>query len=386
MARASSAALMPLDEALARLRDGLAPVTPCILPLAEAVGRIAAATVTAAGPLPRGRSSLRDGWAAVAAEITGASPYAPVPLPRAPAWIEAGEALPPGHDTVLPAEAIAAAGPGAEAVSDAPAGDGTRPAGGDLAAGQELIGAGARVTALRALALAEAGLDTVAVRVPRVALVLTGAGRRAGPEARGAALAALVGRAGGRVASVADAAGGVADWADALAAAEADAILVVGGTGFGRADHAADALAAAGRLDGHGLALRPGETAGFGRIGATPVLLLPGRPEAMLAAFLALARPLLAVLAGARPEPARRATLRRKVTSGIGLSEIVFVAGTEEGAPLDAATPDVLTPDVLPLGGAELALGRLLLARGAILVPPEREGYSEGTPVAILPL
>jgi molybdopterin biosynthesis enzyme len=260
----------------------------------------------------------------------------------------------------------------AEWVADAAPGDGTRPAAGDLAAGQTLIRAGERVSAPQALALAEAGLCDIAIRVPRIALVLTGAARRDGPEAREAALAWLVAGAGGKIASVTEAPHEVTALANTLRGIAADALLVVGGTGFGRADQAADALAAAGRLDGHGLALRPGETTGFGRIGAMPVLLLPGRPEAMLAAFLALGRPLLAGLTGAIGAPATVAPLSRKVTSAIGLSEIVFVAPVEGG--------------VVPLGGAELALARLLLARGAILVPPEREGYPDGTPVEILPL
>ncbi|WP_244965522.1 molybdopterin-binding protein [Methylobacterium soli] len=372
MARASSAALMPLCEALARLRDGLAPVSARAVPLAEAVGCVSADDVTAAIARPRTRTALRDGWAVASAEITGASPYAPILLQRAPSWLESGEALPEAADTLLPAEAVDLSGPLAEIVADAAPGDGTRPVAGDLAAGRTLIRAGERVSAPQALALAEAGLRDIPIRVPRIAVVLTGAGRRDGPEARAAALTWLVAGAGGRVSSVTEAPGAVVGLADTLRGLAADALLVVGGTGFGRTDGAADALARAGRLDGHGLALRPGETSGFGRVGAMPVLLLPGRPEAMLAAFLALGRPLLAGLTGAAPVPATTAILSRKLTSVIGLSEIVFVAPVEGG--------------VTPLGGAELALARLLLARGAVLVPPEREGYPDGTPVEILPL
>ncbi|WP_336488709.1 molybdopterin-binding protein [Methylobacterium nigriterrae] len=370
MRRPASSALMPLSEALSRLLDGVVPVAARAVASAAAIGRVAAETVEAASPVPALRVALRDGFAVTASEITGASSYGPVPLPRAPLWVEAGEALPESADTVLPEEAIERSGPMTEAVADAPAGEGAGATGRDFTAGHRLIEAGARVRPLHALALASAGIVRIGIREPRIGLVLAGAERR-GPDAREAALRALVEAAGAIVTSVVPVPSEVEAIAGALAA-EADALLVVGGTGFGRRDRSAAALARAGALDVHGIALRPGETAGFGRVGAVPVLLLPGAPEAMLASFLTLGRPLLAALSGARPEPGRAAPLARKVASTIGLSEVVFVA--PEG---DAA---------LPLGGAELALNRLMLARGAILVPPEREGYPEGTHVEIMKL
>ncbi|MGX5777623.1 molybdopterin-binding protein, partial [Methylorubrum zatmanii] len=101
-----------------------------------------------------------------------------------------------------------------------------------------------------------------------------------------------------------------------------------------------------------------------------PVLLLPGRPEAALAAFLALGHPLLAALSGAREPPSRPAPLLRKIVSAIGLTEIVFVRRRAEG--------------IEPLGGAGLPLRRLVEADGAVLVPPESEGYAEGSQVEVV--
>lgn len=364
--RTASSALMPLSEALGILLRGVEPVAPTTLPLADAVGRVAAEDVPAAADSPARRTALRDGWAVRADDAVGASAYAPVALAAPPSWVEAGETLPDGTDTVLPPEAIEASGPIAEIVAGAPAGAGTRLAAGDLAAGSLILAAGQRIRPVHALA--KAASDPVRVRLPRVAIVLA----RSGAEARAATLRSLVERAGAAVSGIVAPARGPEALAAALVAETADLCLVVGGTGFGREDHAAASLARAGRLAAHGLALRPGESAGFGRAEGRPVLLLPGAPEAMLAAFLVLARPLLRALAGAAPEAARAAPLLRKVSSAIGLSEIVFVA---EGA-----------GGVDPLGSAELALHRLLLARGAILVPPEREGYPEGTSVEIMPL
>ncbi len=367
--RTPSAALMPLAEALAGLRSLAAPVAPRTVSLVEAHGRIAAATAHASRAIPPQRTALRDGFAVEAAAIGGASPYAPVMLPRPPVWVEAGDAMPLGTDAVLPAEGLE----GRDAVAEIGAGEGTRAPGDDLSEGDILLAAGERVTPRHCLALAAADVRDVAIRTPRIRLIATGAPE---PDALLPMLAALIGASGATAEMVA-----VPDdpepiaWA--IAGEGADAIFVLGGTGFGRSDRSAEGLAEAGRVLAHGLALRPGETAGFGETGGRPVLLLPGRPDAALAAFLALGRPLIAALAGATLAEAvgwtpRTGTLRRKITSTVGLSEIVYLRryGSE----------------IEPLGGADLPLRRLIEADGAVLVPPEREGYPAGSEVEVVPL
>jgi molybdopterin molybdotransferase len=77
-------------------------------------------------------------------------------------------------------------------------------------------------------------------------------------------------------------------------------------------------------------------------------------------------------LAGADEPTPRTGVLRRKIASVVGLAEIVFIRchGSE----------------IEPLGGAELPLRRLIEADGAVLVPPEREGYPAGSEVEMVPL
>ncbi|MFE1600278.1 molybdopterin-binding protein [Methylobacterium sp. ID0610] len=362
----SSSQVMPLAEARARLLSGLPPVAGGRIPLAAARGSVAACAVLGLRPAPAARTALRDGFAVAAAGILGASAYAPVPFPHPPARVEIGQALPPGTDTVLPPEAVAAG----EAVADAPAGDGTRPAGGEIPAGSPLVSAGDRISALQILALAAAGITEVVVRRPRIALLATG---EAAPDLLSPFLAGLLADdESARVEFVRAAPDDPAAIAGALAELDADATFVIGGTGLGASDRSAEGLARAGTLAAHGIALRPGETAGFGTVAGRPVLLLPGRLDAALAVHLALGRPLVAALAGAAPAPLPSAPLVRKIASGIGLAEIVFVRRSAEGAE--------------PLGGADIPLHRLALADGAVLVPPEHEGYAKGSPVEILPL
>lgn len=365
--RAASAALLPLAEAIGLLTAVLAPVAPVARALDAAVGTVAAGDVRAPADSPGRLTALRDGWAVSAAAITGASPYSPLPLVRPLAWVEAGAAMPEGTDTVLPPEAFE----DGTVVADAPARDGTRAIGGEVGAGERLVAAGERLTALHALALAAAGLDRVAVRVPRVRLVVTGAAEGT-TDALSSTLAALIAAWGAEVSEVAGVPDEVDVIAGAIGAGGGDAVLVLGGTGFGRTDRSAAALAGAGSVHAHGLALRPGETAAIGEAAGRPVLLLPGRPEAALAVLLALGRPLLGALAGLVEPPRARAPLLRKVSSTIGLSEVVFVRRAAAG--------------IEPLGGVEIPLQRLGQATGAVLVPPEREGYPEGTEVEIMAL
>lgn len=356
---------MPLAEARARLVDGIAPVVPTIMPVQDAIGLYLAADSLVENDLPRADTALRDGWAVAAEAVSGASPHGPIYLRDTPTWLDAGTPLPPETDTILEPDAIPARdGPANRiaVIAEAAEGEGVRREGAELRRGLVAAAAGTRLTPLQALALRACGLDKVAARRPRIRLIVTSAHAASSC----AALAGLIAADGGSVVEQA-ATGGAEVIADAILEGEADAVFVVGGTGQGRADHSARALLRAGSITAHGIALRPGESAGFGKASGRPVVLVPGRPDAALAAYLALGRPLLQVLAGARTEERPRAPLLRKLVSTLGLSEIVFARRTAAG--------------LEPLGSFELPLHRLILADAAILVPPEREGYVEGTMV-----
>lgn len=364
MMRAASAALMPFVEARALLLALADPVPSEAIPLADASGHICAEPVLAPRDVPERRRASRDGYAVAAADVGGASPYAPVRLLATPFWVEAGDDLPDGTDAVLPPEGLE----GRDTVSDVFVHEGVRERADDLSSGDVVVAMGERIASRHVLALAHCALSEIRIRRPRVTLIVTGA---PGPEALSAFLTAAITREGGTARTVA-----VPDSEDAIAAAildtDAHAILVLGGTGFGRTDHSAAGLARAGRILAHGIALRPGETSGIGVADGRPVILVPGSPEAAMAVFLTLGRPLMTALSGGVPSASRRARLRRKIASGIGLSEVVF--GRHGPG------------EVEPLGSADLPLRGLIRADAAMLVPPEREGYPEGTEVEVLDL
>ena len=112
-----------------------------------------------------------------------------------------------------------------------------------------------------------------------------------------------------------------------LADDSADAIVAIGGTGSGRNDASVRTLARLGRVEVHGIALSPGETAAFGFVGAAAGA-AAARPARCRARRLAADR---AAHAGApvRQQPsehdARRPALARKIASTVGLAELVPV-------------------------------------------------------------
>jgi molybdopterin biosynthesis enzyme len=358
------ARLTPLREALAII-DTVAPVAARAESPGGALGRVLAHDVRAASAWPEAALALRDGWAVAAESLADASAHAPVALAAMPAAVELGEPLPPGADAVAEHDTVVARSGTAEAVAAVAPGEGVLPAHGDAAADAVLRRAGARVRPIDWAVFAALGIAELAVRVPRVRMITAG---RAGAATRAAAgiIAELVERA--------ELHGSAQEPLErALQDGGADAVIAIGGTGSGASDASVRALTRAGEVRFHGVAISPGETAAFGFVGKRPVLLLPGRLDAALAAWLLLGRPLLDRLTGATENDApAMSPLTRKVASGIGLASVVPVRRRDDG--------------VEPLATGYLSLQALAQADGWILVPAESEGFAPGTAVAVRPL
>jgi molybdopterin molybdotransferase len=360
------AKLTPLADVLARIDALVNSVAPREVAITAAVGRVLAGDVTV-GTRPRVPLALRDGWAVSAELTTDASSYAPVPLPAA-ARIEVGEPMPVGADAVAPLDVVLRRHGQVEIIAPIGSGEGVLPTAAD-AAGQTLGQEGTRLTRLQAAALSATGVERAQVREPKVHLV--------GHQADDAVIDAAVDLIANEIVA---AGGGVvraetssnASFEQLLGDNTADAIVAVGGTGCGRNDTSAVTLARRGRVEAHGIALAPGETAAFGLVGSRPVLLLPGRLDAALAVWLVIGRHLLARLTGCNaPEPTVKATLARKIASPLGLAEVVPVR--------------VHAGSAQPIASGYLPLSALAQANGWVLVPAESEGYPPGSEVVIRP-
>jgi molybdopterin biosynthesis enzyme len=251
-------------------------------------------------------------------------------------------------------------------------GEGVLPAGADANGQTTWVREGRRVTRMQAAVLAAARVERLHVCEPAVRLVRSRAASDAVIDAAIDLIAGEIAAAGGRVLPTQQASLGDAPLAHALCDHTADAIIAVGGTGTGRNDASVLALARAGSVEIHGIALAPGETAALGRVGSRPVLLLPGRLDAALAVWLVVGRRLLARLSGCSDEePVIRARLARKVTSTLGLAEVVPVR-MHEGA-------------VEPIASGYVPLSALAQANGWIFIKPDSEGYPAGSEVVVRP-
>lgn len=359
------ASLTPLDAALAALIDGLGPVTPCDLSLAEALGCVAA-TMPPLKAFPAFDVATVDGWAFRARDLVGASSYSPLPLAGSPVWVEAGKRMPEGCDCVLDSDSVEQTGLLFQVSAEAIPGQGVRRAGGDIADGSSVIAAGWRIRALDLLIARTAGLDRLAVRRPRLRVIDI-------PATAGNAVTAKLIAESARVAG-ADVTCTEAGGRDAPSIAKAfdaepcDLIVSIGGTGVGRSDATVEALAMRGALLAHGIALQPGRTVAIGRIAKCPVIALPGAPDQALAGWWTLVVPLLDRLSGSQPRQTVKLPLARKIASGVGIAEIVLLKKTD----------DVW----MPLAVGDLALDAIARADAWLAVPGGSEGYAAGTPVS----
>jgi molybdopterin molybdotransferase len=360
--------LTPLAEVLGLIDAEVKPVTPRTLDVAQAAGRTLA--VDAVAPArPAAAMALLDGWALAADNTLGASGYAPALLAQLPSRVEAGQPMPPDTDSVAPFDAVKKAAGGAEALLALNPGDGVLAAGGDCDPAIPLRRAGDRLRATDLAAFAAAGLARVTVREPRIrVMALRGSGII---NAAARLIATDIERRGGAVSL--DEAGRGLDVA--FGSERIDCIVGIGGTGAGRNDSSVHVLEREGRVAVHGLALAPGETAALGFSGTRPVLLLPGRLDAALAVWLVVGRHLLAALAASKnkdSEATETLTLSRKVSSTVGIAELVPVRRTPEG-------------QAEPLATRYLPLSSLTRGDGWILVPAESEGFAAGASMQLRP-
>jgi molybdopterin molybdotransferase len=366
------ASLTPLDLALAALLDRLEPVAPIELPLAQALGCIAA-ELPPLGAHPPCDIAAADGFAFCARDLVGASSYSPLPLATSLAWVEAGDAIPQGCDCVISADLVDQTGPMAQVLGEAIPGQGVRRAGGDIAEGSVVLASGRRVGPLELGIARAAGWDHLRVRRPGLCLLNIPAASGATTTAR---LISECARAAGADVACAEATGrdavSIAKGLDtamdaALEPGACDLLVTIGGSGVGRTDALVMALAQRGEVLAHGIALQPGRTAAVGRIEQVPVIALPGAPDQALAAWWTLARPVLDRLSARQPRQTLTLPLARKIASSVGIAEIVLLQK-------DAGT-------WMPLAVGELSLETLRCADAYLVVRSGSEGFAAGTPV-----
>jgi len=395
-----------VEAALAWLDAQLQPLAPESLPLQSAAGRALVNSITSEVDVPGFDRATMDGYALAAESTEGASSYNRLPLtvigdslPGRPfgnpvgagqaVRIMTGAPLPSGCNAVLPAEWVDTEEVPAEhglshvvALASVSPGKHVGRRGEDITKGTMILQQGRLLRPQDLGVLSSVGVQEVrVVRRPRVRLVVTGnellpAGSRPRghciADANGPMLAALVQRDGGLI----DFPGPVPDEPEAILRslyADADVIIVSGGSSVGLEDLAPTLLATHGELAVHGIAMRPSSPTGFGRLEHRLVFLLPGNPVSCLCAYDFFAGRAIRALGGREktwPYRPVAAKLARKISSPIGRLDYARVRLAEGQV------------EPLAIGGASV-LSSTTRADGFVIVPADSEGFAPGTEVQV---
>ena len=392
-----------VQQAIAWLDAQLRTLDAERVPLRAAAGRVLAAAVVSEIDVPGFDRATMDGYAVVADSTEGATPYNRIrlkvigdALPGSPfarslsrgeaIRIMTGAPIPAGSDAVLPAEFVESGRGASEdaifAISAVSPGKNIGQRGEDIVRGTKLLDDRRRLRPQDIGVMSSIGLaHATVVRKPRVRLVITGnelLPTGTAPhdfqitDANGPMLAALAERDG----AIVDFPGLVRDDADAIRAAlhaDADVIIVSGGSSVGVEDLAPSLVAAHGELPVHGIAMRPSSPTGMGRIGERLIFLLPGNPVSALCAYDFFAGRAIRVLGGRPsdwPYRCESARLGRKISSPIGRLDYARVRF--EGT--------VLEP--LSVSGASV-LSSTTRADGFVIVDEDSEGYAAGSDVTV---
>jgi molybdopterin molybdotransferase len=345
-------------------------------PLRAARACVLAEDIRALGAIPTSDRAALDGFAVQASASLGASAYNPIRLPLIA--VAAGDVLPAGTDAVVPLEL---AEPDEQAyieiVEAVAVGQNVEQRGAIATIGATLVPAGTQLAARHIGLLAIAGLFRVPiVRRPRVRILLAKPVKAgAWEDSNGPMIRAAVERDGGVVGECIEVERDLMAIRGALVEAGVDIVLVIGGTGPGIDDHSAAALAEAGELAIHGVALRPGETTGLGRtVSGVPVVLLPGAPAACLWSYELFGGRAIRRFGGRGPDlpyRSREMITERKIVSAIGMTEI---------CPVRCGAGDSVEP--LP-SFTETGLMAAVGADGFVIVPEGSEGHPQGARVTV---
>ncbi len=343
--------LMSLDDALARIAERVRPVHACErLPIRECLDRVNNEAVKSPYDVPPHANAAMDGFALAVASLADGKiveldeigiAYAGVPFegscgPGQCVRIMTGALLPEGTDAVVMQEQAEVTDDGRIRIDgDHREGENIRRAGEDIARGDVVIEAGARLSPADLGVLASLGIARLQVkRKPVVAFFSTGdelvsVGEPLEPgkiyDSNRYSLHGMLSRLAVDIIDL----GVVGDRPEAMrsvleaASARADLIISTGGVSVGDADYIKPALEEIGTTEFWKIAIKPGRPLTLGQIGASVFMGLPGNPVAVMVTFSQFVVPAIQVLAGAPPTRPRlfKARAQDKLRKKVGRYE-----------------------------------------------------------------
>jgi molybdopterin molybdotransferase len=402
-----------VDEQLERVLASAVKPAPVRVAISEAHGLRCAEEVVTARPLPGFDQAAIDGYAVRSVDLVGASEHEPVSVPvvgeipagsrqplrlqpRQAVRVAAGAPLPTLADAVVPVGFTDGGSARLMVHCGVPSAAFVRRIGEDVQPGDVAVRRDAVIGAAQVALLAAAGREKVLVHPkPRVSVISVGdelvdlarspgAGQVA--DVCSHALTAAAREAGAETSRASLVRGDARDIGAAMQdrLPLSDVIVVCGAVGGNAGAEVHAAFAGLGELDTTRVAMHPGSTQAFGRLGpdGVPTFLFPSHPATALLLFEVMVRPLLRLALG-RANPYRR-MLSARLTSPV--SSTPGRRGYVRGRLLrEQATGDYL---VQPLGtsGTHL-LSSITEANGLIVLPEHvtEATVDEVVTVAFLP-
>ena len=401
--------LISIDEARARVLAAVRPLPAETVVIADALDRVLATDVRAAGDVPPFACSAMDGYAIEAGDAGRRLTLAGESRAGAPAdrplgdgeaiRVSTGAAIPARATAVIAQEQTEVDGETVQTRAASPTGEHIRGAGEDMRAGAIGLAAGTSLGPIELGAAVAAGAGRLEVaRRPRVGVLCTGdelrePGEPLGPgeihNSNAPMLTGLAVRCGavagpGRVLAD-DRAATEAGIREALATC--DVVVLSGGVSVGPHDHVKGALSALGvREVFWSVALQPGKPTWFGVAGdETLVFGLPGNPVSAVVTFsLFVAAALAALQCGPAPRPEHhRARLGVAVGRNPRRDQALRVSLLSDDDARDGATP-ARALVAHPTGAQGSHILTSLLAADALAMIPAGEGeLPAGTVVAL---
>lgn len=378
------------------------------VPLDEALGRVLAKDIASHIDIPSFDRAAMDGFAVVAEDtfgslqtnpallrvvgkiVTGISPTLKIKKGEA-AEITTGAALPPGANAVVMLEYVRRVdSKQIEVLGPVTPSENVSRAGEDVRQGDIVLRQGTRlgppdVGMLAALMLSEVEV----VCRPRVAILCTGSelvelgdSPQQGKivNTNRFVLSALVRELGGTVTYLGIAKDSVGDISGFMkkGLAEADVVLVTGGTSVGETDFVPEAIRLLGEpgMLVHGISMRPGMPTGLAVVNGKAVVSLSGQPVAATIGFKKFVRPIMLRLLGTEEElpVSVRAKVSRRVASTLGMKTFLRVTVVE--------TDGGYIADPVATSGSGL-LSSMTQANGIVVIPEDKEGIEAGEEVAV---
>ncbi len=317
--------MLTVEDALDRILSRVKALGSEHVDLVRSQGRVLAEPIVSRRNIPPWPNSSMDGYALRAADATVSGARLRVSMviaagvmpktalaPGEAARIFTGAPLPPGADSVIPQEHVAADGDLITLASPVKPGDFVRPAGEDVRPGDELAEPGRMIGPPEIGMLAALGYTAVRVyRRPRVAILSTGdeladLGSEPGPgqipNTNSYTLMAQVRETGGEPMNLGVARDRREDIEERLRWGQsADVLLTSAGVSVGDYDFVKEAFASLGAtIHLWKVSMRPGKPVTFGSLGPQAVFGLPGNPVSAMVTFELFVRPALRKLAGHR--------------------------------------------------------------------------------------